>query len=224
MENKEYLDLSVHEIKNILSAISGYSEFIYRGLVDGQKALDMAGKIKCMSEILADFADKKYMYDLLHNHLYHPDYEKINLMEELDMVERDIRMKVHSTSEIQIHCDRTLEIYADRLLIKELMFALLENAVKYSVDETPVEIVCKEEKEEALIQIRNSSMEITREEMERLTDPYYRVDKVTSRKLGGQGFGLAIVREIMELHGCSMSMDYLDGRMNVELRLKINNG
>lgn len=39
MEEKEYLDLSVHEMKNILAAISGYSEFIYRGLVHGPKAL-----------------------------------------------------------------------------------------------------------------------------------------------------------------------------------------
>ncbi len=224
MENKEYLDLSVHEIKNILSAISGYSEFIYRGLVDGQKALDMAGKIKCMSEILADFADKKYMYDLLHNHLYHSDFEKINLLEELNMVERDIRMKIHSSSELQVQCDRTLEVYADRLLIKELLFALLENAVKYSMDETPVEVVCKEQKEEVVIQIRNSSMEITSEEMEHLTDPYYRVDKAASRKMGGQGFGLAVAREIIELHSGSMSMNYLDGWMYVELRLKINNG
>ena len=44
MEEKEYLDLSVHEMKNILAAISGYSEFIYRGLVHGPKALEMAGK------------------------------------------------------------------------------------------------------------------------------------------------------------------------------------
>ena len=61
MEEKEYLDLSVHEMKNILAAISGYSEFIYRGLVHGPKALEMAGKIKHMSDILAAYTDKKYV-------------------------------------------------------------------------------------------------------------------------------------------------------------------
>ena len=73
MEEKEYLDLSVHEMKNILAAISGYSEFIYRGLVHGPKALEMAGKIKHMSDILAAYTDKKYMYDLLKADLYTPD-------------------------------------------------------------------------------------------------------------------------------------------------------
>lgn len=72
MEEKEYLDLSVHEMKNILAAISGYSEFIYRGLVHGPKALEMAGKIKHMSDILAAYTDKKYMYDLLKQICIHP--------------------------------------------------------------------------------------------------------------------------------------------------------
>ena len=128
MEEKEYLDLSVHEMKNILAAISGYSEFIYRGLVHGPKALEMAGKIKHMSDILAAYTDKKYMYDLLKADLYTPDRVWISLQEELENVRSDVQMKVHKKVNMELTCDGVDKLYGDKLLVRELFFALLENA------------------------------------------------------------------------------------------------
>lgn len=215
MDNKEYLDLSVHEIKNILSAISGYSEFISNRMVNGDKVLEFAEKIRGLSDVLAGYADKKYMYDLLHNHLYKAELEFVPVYEQLEKVRG--KMAEHEPLDFLISCEPDIKIYADRLLMEELFNVLMENAVRYSPDGETAEIFVARQGNETVVSIKNASEEITGEEIARLTEPYYRIDKAASRKMGGQGFGLAIASEIMKLHDGEIIIAYENGYTIVEL-------
>ena len=217
MENKEYLDLSVHEIKNILSAISGYSEFISSGIVQGDRILELAERIKSLSEILAGFTDKKYMYDLLHNHLYKPEFEYVLISELIQNVKNDVAAHVASPADCRIDCSQEIEIYGDRLLLKELLYAVMENASRYSLDKEAAEVSVQMLEEEIVISIKNKSEEITGEDISKLMEPYFRVNKEISRKMGSQGFGLAISAEVMEIHGGTMKILYDSSYMTVEL-------
>lgn len=217
MDNKEYLDLSVHEIKNILSAISGYSEFITSGIVQGDRILELAERIKALSEILAVFADKKYMYDLLHNNLYKPEFESVLIYELLQNVKNDVAARVASPADCQISCSPEIEIYADRLLLRELLYAVMENASRYSLNREAAAISVQMLEEETVISIKNKSEKITEEEISKLMEPYFRVNKETSRKMGSQGFGLAIAAEVMEIHGGTMKIGYDKNYITVEL-------
>lgn len=217
MDNKEYLDLSVHEIKNILSAISGYSEFISNKMVNGDKVLEFAEKIRGLSDVLAGYADKKYMYDLLHNHLYKAEMEFVSVYEQLEGVREKMAEREQRPLEFLISCEPDIKIYADRLLMEELFDVLMENAVRYSPDGETAEISVKRQENKTSVSIKNASEEITGEEIARLTEPYYRIDKAASRKMGGQGFGLAIASEIMKLHDGEIIIVYENGYTTVEL-------
>jgi len=220
MDNKEYLDLSVHEIKNILSAISGYSEFISNKMVDGDKVFEFAEKIRGLSDILAGYADKKYMYELLHNHLHQIKPEMLLIDEELKYAKERLEESEQRTLHFQISCGFDVGIYADKMLIQQLFDVIMENVLMYSLEEGTAEITAEKRKNETVVSIRNRSEEIMEEELEKLTEPYYRIDKAASRKMGGQGFGLAIAYEIMKLHDGKIHIMYEKGYTTVTLHFK----
>ena len=75
-----------------------------------------------MSDILAAYTDKKYMYDLLKADLYTPDRVWISLQEELENVRSDVQMKVHKKVNMELTCDGVDKLYGDKLLVRELFF------------------------------------------------------------------------------------------------------
>ena len=78
---------------------------------------------------------------------------------------------------------------------------LLENAVKYSQQGGSIRIPSEEAGEGVLLTVRNSGQEIPPDALERIFEPFYRVDQSRSREVGGSGLGLAIVKSIVQLHG-----------------------
>lgn len=160
------------------------------------------------------------MYDLLKDHLYQPEFDMVQICEQLENVSHDVAVHVTDPADFRINCDRNMEIYGDRLLIKELFYALMENASKYALDRETTEISVQSVEDEIVISLKNKSDEITEEEITRLTEPYFRVNKEMSRKMGGQGFGLAIAAEIMEIHGGNMKIAYENGYLTVALHFR----
>lgn len=219
MGKKEYMDLSVHEIKNMISAVSGYSELISQGIVTGERALEMAGKIKLMSDVMTSYIDKKYIYELLKSGLYQPEFEQIRICEELEKAKNDVLAKDSSGKEIILPCDYKTTLFADRLLLKELLHAVLENAVKYS-EGSFIFTEIEQRDDTTVFKVFHPAQDIPEEELAKLTLPYFRVDKNKSRKLGGQGFGLSIVLEIMLLHKGHMEIISKDNSFTIMLYFK----
>lgn len=220
MDNKEYLDLSVHEIKNILSAISGYSEFISNKMVDGDRIFEFAEKIRGLSDILAGYADKKYMYEILHNHLHEIKIEPVLLCKELENAKKRLEKSEQRKLNFSISCCPDIKLYTDKMLIEELFDVIMENALRYSIDEGAAEITVENLGNEIVVSIKNRAEKIMEDELERLTEPYYRIDKAASRKMGGQGFGLAIADEIMRLQDGEIHIMYKKGYVIIRLHFK----
>ena len=170
-----------------------------------------------MSDILAAYTDKKYMYDLLKADLYTPDRVWISLQEELENVRSDVQMKVHKKVNMELTCDGVDKLYGDKLLVRELFFALLENAARYMPEESTVRIRSFKEDKNPVILFSNASEELTKDQIKNLTEPYYRIDKAASRRMGGQGFGLPVADQIMRVHQGRMELEYKEHTMNVRL-------
>ena len=100
------------------------------------------------------------------------------------------------------------EIYADEQKIRQLILILVDNAVKYTPEHGRITI-CVEQKEKGSIQlsVADTGIGIAPEHRDRIFDRFYRVDKVRSRRMGGNGLGLAIAREIVEAHGGTIAVE-----------------
>jgi heavy metal sensor kinase len=91
--------------------------------------------------------------------------------------------------------------FADRDLLIQLLFDLLDNAIKHTPSGGKVALVLLRDHQDALISVADSGPGIPSEHLPHLFERFYRVEQDRSRRTGGVGLGLAIVREIARLHG-----------------------
>ena len=83
----------------------------------------------------------------------------------------------------------------------------MTNAIKYSLEQASIRIFITEEEQFYKIHVKDTGMGITREDLPRIFERFYRVDKARSRAMGGTGLGLAIAKEIMESHGGKLTAE-----------------
>ena len=101
-----------------------------------------------------------------------------------------------------------VEIYADEQKIRQLILILVDNAVKYTPDQGCVSLrVLPEDKGYVQFSVSDSGIGIAPEDQERVFDRFYRVDKARSRRMGGNGLGLAIAQEIAAAHDGTISVE-----------------
>lgn len=212
MKKSEYLELSAHEEKNIIAAISGYSEFITCGIVAVDKMPEIAEKIKEMAEKLSNFTDKRCLYEMLESDQYKLNPTSCNINDGILEAQIVLKEKFENDMVIRfINCSKGQEITCDRELLVKIIYSILENACRYSVKCSTITLIVKKQEEKIHIITMNESEPISAEDMSRLTEPYFRVNKEKSRQVGGQGLGLSIVKEIARVCNGMFDICFEDG-------------
>ena len=92
------------------------------------------------------------------------------------------------------------------ILIYRLVYNLVENAIKYNHSGGQVTVTAYKERKHIYLSVADTGSGIPKELRERVFEPFFRVDKSRSRKLGGVGLGLALVREIVRVHDGSITV------------------
>ena len=121
---------------------------------------------------------------------------------------------------------KKLELYADEQKIRQLILILVDNAVKYTQEHGKIKVTVASEKGEIRLAVADNGIGIEPEHRERIFDRFYRVDKARSRRMGGNGLGLAIAREIVEAHHGSISVESAANKgttFHVRLKEKFKN-
>lgn len=112
-----------------------------------------------------------------------------------------LHMTLHPESKIAFHTDlKHAYIAADGDLIEMAIQNLLENAVKYSQSPANIEIRIRKEQSQLFLDIQDKGIGIPEADIPHIFDRFYTVDKARSRKSGGAGLGLSIVKTIVEKH------------------------
>jgi two-component system, OmpR family, phosphate regulon sensor histidine kinase PhoR len=92
-------------------------------------------------------------------------------------------------------------IRADETRLQEVLYNLLENAVKYSRENAEIRLGAARRGSEIVLSVSDKGIGISRDQLPRIFERFYRADQARSRELGGTGLGLAIVKHIAQLHG-----------------------
>ena len=93
------------------------------------------------------------------------------------------------------------EVVADRDMINQVVYNLIDNAVKFTQDGGYIEVSSKSDAEKVIVKIRNSGRGIPSEEIDKIFERFYKVDKSRSYDVKGAGMGLYLVKTMVELHG-----------------------
>ena len=103
-------------------------------------------------------------------------------------------------------CD-DISIVGSDALIYRLLFNLIENGIKYNRPNGSVSVAVHQEANQVSLRVSDTGFGISQEYRDSIFQPFFRVDKSRSRKMGGVGLGLALVREIVVLHGGSVTVE-----------------
>ena len=103
------------------------------------------------------------------------------------------------------------KISGDRARIEQVLLNILSNAVKYTPDGGIIEITGGQDGSKVWVKIRDTGIGIPQEDLTRIFDRFYRVDKARSRESGGTGLGLSIAREIVLRHGGDIQLESAPG-------------
>ena len=125
--------------------------------------------------------------------------------------ERQQRIVVNAAADVRV--------IADRLVFREALTNLVDNAIKYSPAHSTINVQVTQSGERAAVTVADEGPGIPAEHRERIFDRFYRVDEGRSRELGGTGLGLAIARWAVEANGGSIALESGDSgsRFRIEL-------
>ncbi|HWY50535.1 MAG TPA: ATP-binding protein [Chthoniobacterales bacterium] len=128
---------------------------------------------------------------------------EIDLAQFLDGLARDWRKKF-TTKALKVVIDLPANfpsIRADETRLREVFDNLLDNAVKYSNKNGEIRLGAERRAREIMLRVSDDGIGVSREDLPRIFERFYRADKARSRELGGTGLGLSIVKHLAQLHG-----------------------
>ncbi len=117
--------------------------------------------------------------------------------------------------QIQITCPQDLTVRVDPVLMEQAIVNLVENAVKYSLKNSQVDICARSTGKDIQIDVRDAGPGIAKEHLPKIFNRFYRVDRGRSRQEGGTGLGLAIVKHIIQYHNGQITVSSVKGKGTV---------
>jgi two-component system phosphate regulon sensor histidine kinase PhoR len=102
-------------------------------------------------------------------------------------------------------------VLGDRERLKQVVVNLVENAIKYNRPNGNVTVELQLQSDDAYLRVRDTGIGIPQEDLGRIFERFYRVNKDRSRAVGGSGLGLAIVKHILEAHGTGAQVESQPG-------------
>ncbi|NLE20493.1 MAG: ATP-binding protein, partial [Clostridiales bacterium] len=122
---------------------------------------------------------------------------------------------------LQDSCD----MYADKAKLQQVVYNLLENAVKYTPRDGWVKVNLQRQGRDAVLTVSDSGPGIPRESLPHVFERFYRVDKARGRESGGTGLGLSIVQQYVNQHGGTVRVASEEGQGAVfTVELPLNKG
>lgn len=207
-EKRDFFQNASHELKSPLTSIIGYQQMICDNIVDSKdQIINYSSKTlkeaKRMNNIIIDMLN---LSSIEQNYQKKQDIVKVDkaLIEILDSLEDRIKARNIGVITNIAKC----ETVGDAKLIDELILNLIDNAIKYNVDNGKIMITLNT----STLTIEDTGIGISKEYQSRVFERFYRVDKGHSKEIGGTGLGLAIVKHICEIYQYELKLESTIGK------------
>lgn len=198
---KEFVADVSHELKTPITSIMGYADTLLEDEeVDESLRIKFLGRISSEAKRMA-----RLVSDLLTLSRYDTNMAVINKSEfDLGELVKDINDRLILEVEKKkqnVECFVTADVplvYADKNGIERVILNILTNSIKYTPDGGNIKIYVGFVYNDAYVKIKDSGIGIPEEDLQKIFERFYRVDKARTRELGGTGLGLSIAKEILE--------------------------
>ena len=203
---KEFSANVSHELKTPLTSISGFAELMRDGLVPEDKVREFSGDIYRESQRMIALVDDIMRLSHLDEEKGFPDPEPIDLYDTAeDILSRLESLAAAREIELRLRGDHAV-IHGVAPVIDEMIYNLVDNAIKYNRDHGSVTVRIRRDGENVILSVSDTGIGIPPGEQGRVFERFYRVDKSHSKQIGGTGLGLSIVKHGAQLHNAEIRL------------------
>lgn len=205
-----FIDNLSHEMNTPLTSILGYSTLLESARLDDEQKMKYLHYIQDETKRINEMYKKLLVISYKENN--NIDKVMINIDNLINEVLEELNSKINSNN-IKVIIDNNVDyITGDRVLISLALSNLIRNAINASDINTTITIRTYINNNKKYISVIDEGKGIEKEDINKIIEPFYRVDKARSRSNGGTGLGLSIVTRVMELH---------KGKLNIESKVGI---
>ncbi len=200
---RDFISNVSHELKTPIALIQGYAEGLNEGLCEDEESrtyyteviIDEATKMNTMVKQLLTLS-------ALESGAIEMEKKEFDIVELADGVVMSTSILLNNRN-VKIHFEESgpISVFGDEFKIEEAITNIVSNAIHHVKDGGEIRVTVVKEGERVRVSVYNTGNPIPEEDLDNLWEKFYKVDKAHSRKYGGSGIGLSIVKAIIEAHG-----------------------
>jgi len=199
---RQFTSDASHELRTPLSVILSQSEIMLRRERSAEEYQNGLTAIVGASKLMSDIIHKLLTLARLGADKVELKMENLDLREIInDSMELLKPLATQKSVTVNVWGDEQHVISGDRAALLELFTNIIDNAIKYSLPQAKIDISIKKDQGFIFTEVRDTGIGIPEEDLDKVFDRFYRVDKSRSKESGGVGLGLSICKEIAKLHG-----------------------
>lgn len=198
-----------HELRTPLTIVGGFAETLQDPDVPPEKRAEFAQTIVSSTQRMQRIVDELLDLSRIESGHWRPNPQNVRVAE----AAREIFSRVAATAKSKgVTLDTSIDadsdtLYADRTALEQILFNLVENALRYTAAGGRITIQTARTERGISLVVKDTGSGISAEHLPRIFERFYRADSGRSRESGGTGLGLAIVRHLVEAHGGSVSAE-----------------
>lgn len=213
-ERREFVANVSHELRTPLTTMRSYLDALTDGAwKDEEIAPNFLEVTKTETERMIRMVNDLLQLSKMDSTDYRLNKEWVNFVDFfhriIDRLEMAKNQNVTFKRELPKH---VIFVEIDEDKMTQVLYNIISNAIKYSPEGGQVTFSIKEEEERIIVSISDQGVGIPKENISKIFDRFYRVDKARTRKLGGTGLGLAIAKEMVNAHGGAIWASSVEGK------------
>lgn len=224
---KEFVANVSHELKTPITSIQGYSETLLESGDDidketSHKFLEVINKeAERMSRLVSDLLKLSKM-DFQSSAINRMSFNAVKLA--ANCIDKIFIEADKKKQELVLFNDSdVIYAYANEVDIEQVLLNIISNAIKYTPESGKIAVKVEQIGDNVEILVKDNGIGIPKEDLPRIFERFYRVDKARSREMGGTGLGLSIAKTMVEANGGTIKIDSDIGKgTEVRIRLRVS--
>jgi PAS domain S-box-containing protein len=206
----EFLAVLSHELRSPLNPILGWSKLLQSRKFDESKTTAALATIERNARLQAQLIEDLLDVSRILQGKLTLNVDKVNLATTINAAMETVHLAAQAKSiqlKFQPHADSPVLVMGDPNRLQQVVWNLLSNAVKFTPQGGQVQVCLEQIDSQIQIQVTDTGKGIDPHFLTHVFDYFRQADSATTRKFGGLGLGLAIVRQLVELHGGTVNAD-----------------
>jgi len=219
---REFVANVSHELRTPLATIKSYVETLLYSDVDTEYSKRFLKIIDSEADRMTRLVKDLLLLSKMDSEGSNLKLEHKNLNEVVIYVINRLSIEAHKKNQKLIVDlqEAPRQVYIDKDKMEQVIVNLVTNAIKYTPENGMIKVITEYDENFASFIVEDNGIGIPKEDLPRIFERFYRVDKARSRELGGTGLGLSIVKQIVELHKGEVSIESEVGRGTI-VRVKL---